>query len=72
MTLTFLVTIIASAFFGYHYRQLHDTVGALRAAQEERKKPKVQSKATFLDPSDVVARAKWEHEQQMKKLNGDD
>lgn len=70
--LAFLLAITASALLGYHYRQLHDAVGALKVAQEERKKPQMQPKATFLDPEDVVARAKWEHEQQLKKLNGEE
>lgn len=68
--LTFLLAVVSAALLGYHYRQLRDTVEALKTAQEERRKPREMPKATLLDPDDVVARAKWEHEQQLKKLNG--
>ncbi len=72
LTLAFVLAITAAALLGYHYRQLYNAIEALKMAQEERKQPsKIVDKATLLDPDDVIARAKWEHEQQLKELNHD-
>lgn len=70
LLLSFVVAIMAAALLGYHYRQLKDTLEALKTAQEDRKKPKVSPRAMLLDPDDAVQRARYEHEAMLKKLNG--
>lgn len=60
---------------GYKWRDVRIAVATLQTARKEaRRRDEVMATkpATLVDPDDVVAQAKWEHEQQMKKLNPND
>jgi len=69
--LALVLVAVASALLGYHYRELHNAVELLKTGVEKRKQPEDKPKAVLLDPDDIVQQAKWEHEQTIKKLNGE-
>jgi hypothetical protein len=73
-----VVVVFAGGFVGgYNWRLLHDKVKILSqnmadlTQRQDKITPKAKPEAVLLDPEDVYARARFEHDQQLKKLNGE-
>lgn len=74
--LAFVLGIIAAFLSGYKYRDLKDTILSLQIALDKKQdiKPKEFKSNTsnsIIDPFDVVQRAKFEHDEEMRRLNPD-
>lgn len=67
-----VVSCIATFFFGFHYRGIVKKVESLEAEVKLKiDKPVIEPEAgsQLIDPLDPVAEAIWEHEQLQKRLN---
>lgn len=69
------LALFLAGLIGYKWRELAEAYRTLAAAidalktRQDKVMPEQKPDAIFLDGDDVVARAKWEHEQMMKGLN---
>lgn len=66
----------SGAFVGYKWQKIAYKLGlfvgivtdkVIKTKPEEQEQP---PQATFIDPDDVQAVAKWEHDEMMRSLNG--
>lgn len=72
---TWFVSLLATFFLGYYLRGLSKKLAELEQAitMKVDKKPVVEEpKSTLLDPTDEVQEAMYQHQQMLKKLNGED
>jgi hypothetical protein len=75
VAVAFMLLAFALSFFaGYMLRDVKDKLKALgesiksiKTVAPEPEKPNDMSR--LLDPDDIVARAKWEHDEMMRKIN---
>lgn len=69
--LAWVLSLIATAYVSFHYRKLYDNLSELKSKLEAYIKPikDQEPDSTLIDPDDVVAMARFEHEQRMKELN---
>ena len=69
--LALVISIIASFYAGFRYRDLKTSVSKLTATVKEKiDKPKIEeTKSNLIDPYDFQHRAEEEHELLMKRLN---
>lgn len=71
--LSFVLACIGAFTLGFFFRILWDKVKQLEGKIETRVKPKEEEPgSTFLDPDDVVQRARFEQEEIRRQLNPDE
>lgn len=71
--LTITVAVLGALGLGFFFRILWDKVKQLEGEIETRVKPKEEEpESTFLDPDDVVQRARFEQEEIRRQLNPDE
>lgn len=65
------IVAVAAYFLGFYMRDLRDQIKTVEQKISSLKKPPVKEKpkSRVFDPNDVVQRAKYEHEENMRKLN---
>lgn len=72
ITPTILIACISTFFLGYHFRGLTKKIEQLEEVVKhkvDRHSESDQPKSTFIDLTDPVQEAQWQHDQLMKKLN---
>lgn len=74
LIVSWLISLILVGFLGYHWRELNERLKTVEAFVKLKviEKKKVEESSTFIDPEDIVQRAKFEHSELLKKLNPDD
>lgn len=76
MIIAWVISLIALFLGGYFSREIYERLKTVelfvKKKVEKIKKEEEQETSSFLDPDDVAARLRWEHEQKMKVLNPDE
>lgn len=70
--LSFALGCIGAFSLGFFFRTLWDKVKVLESNIGTKIKPEEEPESTFLDPDDVVQRARFEQEEIRRQLNPDE
>lgn len=73
LVLAWVLSWIAAAFGGYHYRKLVEVVNkVLLEVSKTQQKEEEQETSTLIDPDDIEQQVRLEHKARLKALNPDD
>lgn len=75
--LAFVLAVIAAFYAGYKYERLLARIKSLRELLDKKQDikevtHKSNTSDSIIDPFDLIQRAKFEHDEQMRKLNPDE
>lgn len=73
--LAWVISLIAAGWLGWRSERLWNQIDSIWKVINTRvvKKKEFEKKvSTFIDPEDILQRAKWEQEEAMRKLNTDE
>lgn len=68
---SYILVFVGGCYGGYHWRELKETLRLLQETVKRTKEPilKEEPKSIFIDPDDPIAMAKFESEENFKRLN---
>lgn len=74
--LSLLAAIYLGLLMGYRYAKILETIKSiedrLKVKLDKRKTPDEELKSQILDAYDPIQQAKWEREELMRRINGED
>ena len=71
--LAWIISLVCVFYLGFYLKDLRENINSIKTMIKEKPKPTPLARKSYvIDPDDVQQKAKYEHDQLMKKLNPDE